>query len=140
MISLLAVGVGAVVLFYFFSPWVAAPGTLLVITANAAIRFKRRTVGGLRDTHLGPGPQPRTPAFLICIATILAGYFFPLGGVVIGDDTWLRIPVIVIGALSLWYHSPAVGLSRVGGGTVAALSILIPVLGMLLGYTPFPSW
>ncbi len=137
-------------LFYLFTPWLAAPLTLLSLVTLRAIQFKFTTstaedeLSELRryrkylplQQRVEIDSVPRTFAFFGSILLMCLGYFIPFP-VPPEKELLAHLGPLVLGALGFWYHAPSVGLSRIGGFIIAALCVGIPTLGALLGFSPF---
>lgn len=137
--------------FYFFTPWIAVPITILSLVSLRAIQFKfanttvedeiHRTIGAYRE-ELPPGLTevmgllPRTGSFFGSIILICLGYFAPVS-VLSEKELLVRLLILLLGGFGFHYHAPAVGMTRILGFIVPFLCITIPVAGSLLGFRVF---
>ena len=163
MLTALAAVLITMPLFYFSTPWVAAPMLVLTFVVIRASQFRfwlatERDVGtyeALREREhmlhtyrdaippgigmaMGAPPQARL-WFLgaaLVFAVYLWRYFFPT---VIPDNVSpdsVFFVLVGLGALGVWRQSPAVGMSRLLGFAIYTI-MFIPGIALLSGLSPF---
>jgi hypothetical protein len=132
-----------------FTLWLAIPTMILTWAAiyayihrprNTAEKELLRTFGPYKDClswemRSKIESMPRPGRFYSGILLILFGYFIPIH-VERSKELIIHLPAILLGAFSLWYNAPAVGIKRFRI-ILPFLSLAIPLTGWFLGFSPF---
>lgn len=147
---LVVVVIAGALAFYFLTPWLAVPVTVLAFVTLRAIQFRLANTtmeDDMRELrqyrkYLPYGQRaainslPRTGPFFGSIILIGLGYFIPIPAPP-EKELLIHLPPLLLGGFGFWYHAPAVGMTRILGFVVPFLCTLIPVAGSLLGFSVF---